>query len=479
MSANTPHDRDDATPATVPLSVAALIAGIEAAGVAVNDEAAIEWLTAVAAAANDDQSFAVDTSGLGGHELALLDFDATSAERFRRIGALIGTPATPNVRPALAIAGSAAQGRIQPFPADADFFERIHILAADEPTARRRFAEIVRAGVARTQAIDGLTVEDVYFGRVANHLPGPLPPRAWTALTWTLAEVIAGEAALPIPGEPDAPPVRVEWEAAAADPGFVKIDWRLTDPALGGPGRVSKVIDATWQDPAGRIESLDGAIDADFQQVYLDAEAAATASMLIERMTPADRERYLQAMEREVAIYAAKLPPNFGKVARRLYNICRMTGHHPEALFLRELFDEPVARLYQAHARLEFIAIRHAAHPGGAQSALLALVDEVCTALHDEIATRSIVDACRDLAYPPSLESFADVLSRVDRDLERRSSAAFGERLLAYAPIAAMIEAIQSRHDPGATSYSRWASAVAACAGGSQPGRPTAGYQAG
>ena len=38
---------------------------------------------------------------------------------------------------------------------------------------------------------------------------------------------------------------------------------------------------------------------------------------------------------------------NYGKVAKRLYNIFRLTGRYPEAAFLRELFDEPATMLYQ------------------------------------------------------------------------------------------------------------------------------------
>jgi len=38
---------------------------------------------------------------------------------------------------------------------------------------------------------------------------------------------------------------------------------------------------------------------------------------------------------------------NYGKVAKRMYNIFRLTGKYEEAAFLRELFDEPATILYQ------------------------------------------------------------------------------------------------------------------------------------
>ena len=39
--------------------------------------------------------------------------------------------------------------------------------------------------------------------------------------------------------------------------------------------------------------------------------------------------------------------PNYGKAAKRLYNIFRLTGRYVEAAYLRELFDEPTTMLYQ------------------------------------------------------------------------------------------------------------------------------------
>ena len=39
--------------------------------------------------------------------------------------------------------------------------------------------------------------------------------------------------------------------------------------------------------------------------------------------------------------------PNYGKVAKRMYNIFRLTGKYGEAAYLRELFDEPATVLYQ------------------------------------------------------------------------------------------------------------------------------------
>jgi len=54
----------------------------------------------------------------------------------------------------------------------------------------------------------------------------------------------------------------------------------------------------------------------------------------------------VKALEGEVKKYVTKTP-NYGKAAKRMYNIFRLTGRYQEAMFLRELFDEPASMLYQ------------------------------------------------------------------------------------------------------------------------------------
>ena len=59
-------------------------------------------------------------------------------------------------------------------------------------------------------------------------------------------------------------------------------------------------------------------------------------------------------LEHEVYKYSEK-DPNWGKVARRLYNIFRLTGKYPEAVYIRALFDAPTTVLYQVAALLRTI----------------------------------------------------------------------------------------------------------------------------
>jgi hypothetical protein len=60
---------------------------------------------------------------------------------------------------------------------------------------------------------------------------------------------------------------------------------------------------------------------------------------------------YVEQLNREVYGYTVT-HPNYGKAARRLYNVFRLTGQYAEAAFIRELFDEPVTALYQVAAIL-------------------------------------------------------------------------------------------------------------------------------
>src|SRR5690606_1615140 len=57
-------------------------------------------------------------------------------------------------------------------------------------------------------------------------------------------------------------------------------------------------------------------------------------------------DEYVQQLEKEVEKYLHK-DVNYGKAAKRMYNVFRLTGRYEEAAYLRELFDEPATLLYQ------------------------------------------------------------------------------------------------------------------------------------
>ena len=146
-------------------------------------------------------------------------------------------------------------------------------------------------------------------------------------------------------------PETLTWEQASADPGWCKLDWIVADPARRALANASNMLDVTWEAPDGTITALDGFIDPYFQEVYLEAESLPLFTRLVGELSADAVDDYVDQLEHEVVKYTTK-DPNYGKVARRLYNIFRLTGRYAEAAYLRELFDEPTTVLYQVAAQI-------------------------------------------------------------------------------------------------------------------------------
>ncbi|MDP9365252.1 MAG: hypothetical protein M3Q10_13685, partial [Chloroflexota bacterium] len=382
-------------------------------------------------------------AGVGGHELALLDFEPLTAGPIRRLGQAVATAPAPDLETALAVAGSAAQGRVQPYPADTDFFERVHVRAPSREAALRRLGEVVRETVERVEARPSFALEEVWFGVVPPHLAAGQAHRLGTALAWRFADVAAGAVTLPAPGEGTTVPVG--WAEAAADPGFVKLDWFVDDRAFGGPRRVSKVIDPTWATPDGRVVSLDGAIDGDFQQVYLAAAAAVLAQRLVGGDC-GDRRAYVAAMERDVLAHRRRRPPDYGKVAKRLYNLCRLTGRYAEALFVRDLLAATPARLHRSRAALEVAALAGATGASEATAALAEQLDALARELAGEADCHGPIKASREALAAPEAAGLEAAMRALDARLGERINAGFRERLLGYEPTAALLAELEERY---------------------------------
>jgi hypothetical protein len=114
------------------------------------------------------------------------------------------------------------------------------------------------------------------------------------------------------------------------------------------------MLDVTWEAPDGSIVPLDGYLDSYFQEVYLDAASIPVFSKLVKHVSGDALDYYVDQLEKEVRKYVSD-HPNYGKAAKRLYNIFRLTGRYAEAAYLRELFDEPTTMLYQAGALIRTI----------------------------------------------------------------------------------------------------------------------------
>jgi hypothetical protein len=169
------------------------------------------------------------------------------------------------------------------------------------------------------------------------------PVKAGAPTGWRVDEIRAGR----IDGfRADGSPASVVWETAALDPGWCKLDWVVADAVRGQLANASNMLDVTWEAPDGSITPLDGYLDPYFQEVYLEAESVPIFSKLAKHVSADALDEYVHQLEKEVNKYLTK-DLNYGKAAKRMYNIFRLTGRYEEAAFIRELFDEPATVLYQ------------------------------------------------------------------------------------------------------------------------------------
>lgn len=326
-----------------------------ALGVEMDEEEALQWLTRMIAMESASGDLAVDeASGVFGHRVVLLDFDPADLDRIRRVAAIVELEDEPGVETAIALSGSAAQSHVQTFPGDFDYFERVNIKATTEEEARRILARVVRQKALQASAGPGYQLIEVRFGTLRHRIlrdGRTLEPGA--SITWSPAEIAAGRfTALSEDGEP----TTIDWDYAAEEPGWCKLDWVVVDPAQPRAVKASNMLDATWEDPEGTIHTLDGFIDPYYQEVYLDAESIPIFSKISEQIDPNALRHYIEQLEKEIVKYTKDAGANYGKAAKRLYNVFRLTGRFQEAAFIRELFDEPAALLYQVSALLDGLA---------------------------------------------------------------------------------------------------------------------------
>jgi hypothetical protein len=319
---------------------------------------------------------------------------------FRAIGRLVGFDDAPGVETALALSGSAAQSKIQTYPGDCDYFERINILAPTRDDACRRLATLMREKALATLSGDTYRLIEVKFGNYPGDLQrGDRTCRAGSPIAWEPEEIVAGRL---VGRAADGAEVEVGWDEVALDPGWCKLDWVVADPVRRQVANASNMLDVTWEAPDGGITPLDGYLDPYFQEIYLEAESVPVFSKLVRHVSSDALAEYVSQLEHEVRKYVAHEPRNYGKAAKRMYNVFRLSGRYEEAAFLRELFDEPTAVLYQVHSLLR--TVEEAAEPGSAISldTLLAQVDAL------------IIDVLRALEGPEEEEIVRLVLQLRD-----------------------------------------------------------------
>jgi hypothetical protein len=329
-------------------AIARVIESARRIGVEIDEREAAEWVAALRSEASGGELVVDIQTGVYGHRVSMLDFHPEDLARFREMATIVGIEdRPPEVQTALAISGSAAQSKVNAFPADCDFFERVHITADTREAACAILAELIRDKALATASGPGYRLWEVKFGthEFASTKAGR-PVAAGSPMSWTLEEVGAGQMEVVLA---DGSLRALTWQDATRQPGWCKLDWVIADRTRGRLANASNMLDPTWEAPDGTVTPLDGFLDPYFQEVYLDSDSIPLFSRLVKQLTADAVDDYVEQLEHEILKYTTETP-NYGKAARRMYNVFRMNGMYAEAAYIRELFDEPVTALYQVAA---------------------------------------------------------------------------------------------------------------------------------
>ncbi len=378
-------------------------------GIEINRSEAERWVSAMGDEATGGDLVVDVDSGVYGHRVTMLDFGQQDLARFRDMAPIVGfEDRPPQVLTALSISGSAAQSKIQAFPADCDFFERVHIRAETREEACHVLADLIREKALATASGPGHRLWEIKFGTHAfAGKKGGKPISSGAPMSWTMEEILAGQ--MEVVAD-DGSIAVVPWSAGEANPGWCKLDWVIADKVRGRLANASNMLDVTWEAPDGSITPLDGFLDPYFQEVYLEADSIPLFSKLVKELSADSVDDYVEQLEHEVWKYTVK-DPNYGKAARRMYNVFRMSGRYAEAAYLRELFDEPVTALYQVAALIRTLDDAAGSGDDFSTESMVAQVDQL------------IMSAIQALDGPAEAEMVAQLLRLRDSLRDRQASA--------------------------------------------------------
>ena len=383
------------TPTNPEEDLARILESARRLGVEMDQAEALQWLTAMGAGPMGGDLVVDSRTGVFGHRVSMLDFTSTELDRFRAIGRLVEFVNEPGVvETALALSGSAAQSKIQSFPGDCDFFERVNIKAPTREQACAILARLMRDKALATARGGNHQLIEVKMGSYPEDMVhNGDPVKTGAPIAWRAEEIRAGKIEA---FRPDGAPVTIAWTAAALDPGWCKLDWVVADPQRGQLANASNMLDVTWESPEGAITPLDGYLDPYFQEVYLEAESIPIFSKLARHVSADALDDYVHQLEKEVNKYLTK-DLNYGKAAKRMYNIFRLTGRYQEAAFIRELFDEPATVLYQVWSLIRTIDDAVRMESDISLETLLAQTDRLIQAVVDALEGDQEAEIVRQL----------------------------------------------------------------------------------
>lgn len=419
-------------------------------GIELDEQEALQWLAQMAV--QDATEVTFDTKNqVYGARIAIMDFSAQDLEYFRAIGKIVAVPDQPGVvETALALSGSAAQSKIQINPGDADYFQRVNLKAATRDAAIKILADLMRAKGLATRNGPDYHLLAVKFGTHTEPATrNGKPIKKGSAMTWFPADLEAGAFEIELA---DGTKKTIHWEDGMVEPGWTKFDWVVANAERGTLASASNLLDVSWEAPDGTLTPLDGAVDPYFQEIYLDPTSVPVFSKIVREVSEDALQKYVAALEYEVYKYLVK-HLNYGKVAKRSYNIFRLTGRHLEAAYMRELFDEPTTALYRVWSL--FDTLSGAATPDSRVDRVATLkqydklIEQVIASIEGERELRIVraLMRARDeaLGLQPMIESLDKTFETPREDVMALLNDYFHDLLYGLPSIAAFLEEIQQR----------------------------------
>jgi hypothetical protein len=417
-------------------------------GVEADMQEARKWMVAVSAADRGGDRTAVnDQVGVFGDRVSLLDFDPDDLDNFRSMVPRVRLESDSRIETAIAIAGSAAQGKIQLFPGDNDFFERVHIHADSRQQAEGIFRSAFRTTALRAATEPDIVLLDANLGIYREPVvrQGKLL-RPGYKIEWTTPELLAGRVDVELP---DGSSRAFAWDDTPVE-GFLYLYWIVADRQRQRIAIASNIFDVSWEGPDGVIHSFDGSIDPLIQEIYLEPGALPLVERLQRLVRPGAREAYQRAMREEVHYYLGD-EVSYGKVAKRLYNLFRVTDELEAAAYVRELFDEPSAGLYQVSGLLEAADAAFYPDSGIDREVVLRQLDVLAVTLadatsgEDEARLLASVGQLRVavLGADTAADQWATSLARVRSEAAALVNEFFRLRLLAHPAVSQTLLTLQ------------------------------------
>ena len=233
----------------------------------------------------------------------------------------------------MAVAGTAVQGRVHPFPPDIDFDEHLDVVAETRPQAGRIAAEQIIAAIRKISGGPTPGRSDLEFRSLASY------PVGGSGIKLALGEVLGGGA---VP--------RLGAAIAALNGGNLNTYWRgyiVDDPTHPEERRltpVTRVVFISAKKKDG-TELLAPSGNADFNMVFLDDPGEIPATSLAEFAAKMAAEAIRQA--------------SFGqwlKAAKRAFNYCSTIGDLAGMNELQPVFSTPQTRVEQFATVLDGIS---------------------------------------------------------------------------------------------------------------------------